>query len=126
MLSFRMLYALKTSGIVAMTLRRQMSPFLVLCLITSANAQKTASPDMVLCHGHIFTADIGSPWVEAVSIQGDHILAVGSNDAVCSTADSHTQVINLEGGMAMPGINDSHDHVGGALYGIQVPFNTLP
>lgn len=97
-----------------------------LLLITSANAQKPVVPDMVLCHGHIFTADPSDPWVEAVSIRGDHILAVGSNDSVCTTVDNHTRVIDLQGRMGMPGINDAHDHVGGAPYGIQVPFTPPP
>ena len=109
-----------------MTLNREISALIALCLITSARAQRPASPDMVLCHGHIFTAEIANPWVEAVSIQGDRILAVGSSDALCSTADAHTRVIDLEGRMAMPGINDAHDHVGGAPYGVQVPLVPRP
>ncbi|RXH57383.1 amidohydrolase [Granulicella sibirica] len=109
-----------------MPLHREISISVVLCLAVTASAQKPASPDLVLCHGHIFTADTTNPWVEAVAIRGDRILAAGADGAVCSTADAHTQVINLEGRMAMPGIDDSHDHVGGALYGIQVPFPSPP
>jgi predicted amidohydrolase YtcJ len=83
-------------------------------------AQDPASgPDLILRHGHIFTGTPEKPWVEAVAISGDHIVATGTDAVIVASADRHTQIIDLQGAMAMPGINDSHDHVGGAPYGVE-------
>jgi predicted amidohydrolase YtcJ len=94
----------------------------LLCAAT-ANAQ---APDLILRNGHIFTGDSAHPWVEAVSIQGDRILAVGAAQAIAATADKHTRIIDLQGRMAMPGIGDSHDHVGGAPYGVEARTKQPP
>jgi predicted amidohydrolase YtcJ len=79
-------------------------------------------PDLVLRNGHIFTGERAMPWVEAISIQGNHVVAVGTNAAIGATADSHTKVIDLGGRMAMPGINDAHEHIGGAAFGVELHF----
>jgi len=84
------------------------------------------SPDMVLHHGHIFTGDTANPWVEAISIRGGNVLAIGSDSKIMATADKHTQVIDLQGRMAMPGINDAHDHVGGASFGAEAATKLPP
>ncbi len=80
------------------------------------------APDLILRNGHIFTGDKANPWVEAISILGDRIVLAGSDAAVTGTAGTKTKVIDLQGRMAMPGINDSHDHVGGASFGVQLHF----
>lgn len=96
-------------------------PAKVLLLLTAGVISATAqSPDLILHNGHIFTGTSTHLWVQAVSISGDHVLAVGTDTEVMSCADKHTQVVDLHGAMAMPGINDSHDHVGGAPFSIEV------
>ena len=83
-------------------------------------AQKPVpAPDLILHNGHIYTANAARPWVEAISITGDRIVAVGSDAEITPTADAHSRVIDLHGHMAMPGINDAHNHVGGAPYGVE-------
>ena len=82
-----------------------------------------AAPDLVLRNGHIFTGDTTNPWVQAVSIHGEDIVLAGSDALVMATAGAQTKVIDLHGRMAMPGINDSHDHVGGAGFGVQLHFS---
>ncbi|GJG89312.1 amidohydrolase [Gemmatimonadetes bacterium T265] len=100
---------------------------LLLAGATSASAQTpTSAPDLILRHGHIYTGDPAHPWVEAVSIRGDRVLAAGSDSAIDATADAHTRVIDLRGRMAMPGINDAHDHVGGAPYGVEARTSRPP
>lgn len=92
----------------------------VLAVAASLSAQTSVStPDLILQNGHIYTGDVAHPWVEAVSIQGDHILSTGADATVSLTAGPGTRMIDLRGGMAMPGINDSHDHVGGATFGVE-------
>ena len=94
-----------------------------LVIASTVGAQTPAVlPDLVLRNGHIFTGDKANPWVEAISIRGDRIVLAGSDAAVMATAGAQTKAIDLQGRMAMPGINDSHDHVGGAGFGVQLHF----
>jgi predicted amidohydrolase YtcJ len=94
-----------------------------LAFCSTVNAQTSAAvPDIVLRNGHIFTGDKANPWVEAISIRGEHIVLAGSDATVTATAGTQTKVTDLQGRMAMPGINDSHDHVGGAGFGVQLHF----
>jgi predicted amidohydrolase YtcJ len=106
-----------------------MSRFLLNCLVAVLLMGSTAGaqtppvvPDLVLRNGHIFTGDKANAWVEAVSIRGERIVLAGSDAVVMATAGAQTKVIDLHGRMAMPGINDSHDHVGGAGFGVQLHF----
>lgn len=70
------------------------------------------SPTLILTGAKIFTADTARPWVEAVAIHGDRIVAVGTDAAIRQLAGSHTREIALGGRVVIPGINDAHDHVG--------------
>ena len=72
------------------------------------------------------TSSTANPWVTAVSIEGEKVLAVGTDAALTATADKHTRIVDLHGRMAMPGINDAHDHVGGAPFGVEAHTQTLP
>ena len=93
---------------------------MVLAVAASLSAQTSVSaPDLILRNGHIYTGDVAHPWVEAVSIRGDQILSAGADATVGLTAGPRTRTIDLHGGMAMPGINDAHDHVGGASVGVE-------
>lgn len=87
----------------------------------AAGAQSSA-PDLVLTNGHIFTGTPGKLWVDAIAIRGDRVVAVGTDAEIRAKADGHTKTIDLAGRMAMPGINDAHDHVGGAPFGVEIRF----
>lgn len=78
-----------------------------------------AGPDLILRNGRIFTGDQASPWVEAIAIAGDRIVAVGTDAAVIPTATQRTRIIDLGGRMTIPGINDAHDHVGAVPFGTE-------
>ena len=96
------------------------------CICPGMHAQqRSTAPDLILSHGHVFTADAANPWVEAIAIRGDRVVATGSTAAMLATADAHTVRIDLQGRMAMPGINDAHDHVGGAPFGLQLHFPSV-
>jgi len=94
--------------------------------LTLSTEAQTKAPDLILRNGRIFTGDSAHTWVEAVSIQSDRILAAGTDEHITATADRHTRVIDLQGRMAMPGINDAHDHVGGARYGVEARTKEPP
>jgi len=70
----------------------------------------------VLVGGRIWTGDRAQPWVEAVAIAGGRIAQVGNRTAIEALVGPETRVIDLEGRLATPGINDAHIHfLGGAL-----------
>jgi predicted amidohydrolase YtcJ len=62
--------------------------------------------DLVIRGGRIFTAEPGNPFVDAVAIRGDRIVAVGP-DAASAKA---SEVIDLGGALATPGFIDAHVH----------------
>ncbi len=66
--------------------------------------------DVVLLHGHIYTANPQQRWVEALAIRGDSILAVGSTAEIEKLRTPSTRVVDLAGRMVMPGIIDDHTH----------------
>jgi predicted amidohydrolase YtcJ len=68
------------------------------------------SATLVLTNGKIVTVDDAIPDGEAVAIRGDRILAVGSMADVQGFIGDETQIIDLEGQLAIPGLIDSHAH----------------
>jgi predicted amidohydrolase YtcJ len=68
-------------------------------------------PDLILHSGKVFTAAPTDPWAPAVAIRGDRIVAVGSN-AIRASAGPETRSIDLKGRVVIPGINDTHVHLG--------------
>jgi predicted amidohydrolase YtcJ len=96
------------------------------CALPHAQAQRpvAGSADLVLFNGRIFTADTLHPWVEAIAIRADRIVGAGTLHDLEYLTDRHTRLIDLAGRMAMPGINDAHDHAGGAPYGTLVRTTT--
>src|SRR5262249_16908723 len=47
---------------------------------------------------------------QALAVQGDRILRVGSNDEVLKTKGPRTEMVDLQGKMVLPGLIDSHTH----------------
>jgi predicted amidohydrolase YtcJ/quercetin dioxygenase-like cupin family protein len=70
-----------------------------------------AQADLVLTNGRVYTLDPERPWAEAVAMQGERILAVGTNAEIGRLAPAATRVIDLRGAFASPGFNDAHVHV---------------
>ncbi len=66
--------------------------------------------DLLFLHSRIYTCNPSRPWVQALAIRGERILAVGSDNELASFRGPRTRVIDLGGRMAMPGIIDSHIH----------------
>ena len=76
--------------------------------------------DLVLLHGRIWTGEpagdpnTGTKFAEAVAIGKSRIVAVGSDVEVRRYIGPNTQVVDLKGRLAVPGLIDSHAHL---LYG---------
>ena len=103
-----------------MTTRLGLALFLV---FPCAMALAAEPADVLLLHGHIYTANPNQRWVEAMAIQGDHIAAVGTTAQMETYRGKSTQVIDLAGRMVMPGIIDDHTHfqwASAGLAGVQI------
>ncbi len=102
---------------------------LLLSLSTSSLTQTAPAPpptkaDLVLINGTILTVDGKDSIAEALAIQAGNIIAVGSKQQILALADAHTQVLDLHGRTATPGLIDTHGHYqdGGVdeLYNIEL------
>ncbi len=81
---------------------------LLCCALVACKARPPA--DLVLVKGRIYTSNPAAPWAEAVAIRQGKILLAGTNGQVEKYRGAGTQVIDLGGRMAMPGIIDTHTH----------------
>ena len=83
----------------------------VVCALGCAGPPEAA--DLVLRNGSIATVDEGRPVAQAIAIRGDRIAAVGSENDIKPHMGASTRVIDLHGGLAVPGFIESHAHLGG-------------
>jgi len=84
----------------------------------------SSSADMVLHNGKVVTVDRAVPDGEAVAIRDGRIVAVGSDAEIDAYIGSGTEVIDLEGQLAIPGFIDSHVHFSGIGQG-QLQLNLM-
>lgn len=61
-------------------------------------------------NGKIYTVDDAKPWAEAILIDGNQILFVGSNSESEKIADANATKIDLGGKVVLPGFHDVHMH----------------
>ncbi len=94
------------------------------CLTQTASAPPATKADMVLINGTILTVDAKDSVAEALAIQAGKIIAVGSKQQILALTDAQTQVLDLHGRTATPGLIDTHGHYqdGGVdeLYNIEL------
>jgi predicted amidohydrolase YtcJ len=79
-----------------------------LLLAVGACAPKPA--DLVLRNGKVVTVDAQRPEAQAIAVSGYTIAAVGSNEEIARYVGPNTQVIDLEGQLAIPGFIEGHGH----------------
>lgn len=80
-------------------------------LIACPGCRPAGGPaDLVLRNGKIVTVDPKKPQAEAVAIRGEHIVAVGSNEEIRPYIGEHTEVIELDGKLLIPGFIEGHGH----------------
>ena len=66
--------------------------------------------DQLLVHGgDIFTASGSAPWVDALVVQGDRIVGVGTFEALVSRFPDAAS-LDVEGRTVLPGLIDAHNH----------------
>jgi predicted amidohydrolase YtcJ len=82
--------------------------------VTALTAQQSV-PDIILFNGKIFTSDVAHPYVQALAIRGERIVATGDSAKIQALAGPRTHRIDLGGRLAIPGINDAHNHLADRL-----------
>jgi predicted amidohydrolase YtcJ len=82
----------------------------VIAVVSGCAAEPEVAADLVLRNGKVVTVDPAVPDGEAIAVQGDKILAVGSDADIAQYIGSGTQVIDLEGQLAIPGFIEAHGH----------------
>ncbi|HGM6859350.1 TPA: amidohydrolase [Serratia rubidaea] len=83
---------------------------------------------LIITNGKFHTVDLANPTAQAVAIKDGKFLAVGSESEVMRHADDATQIIDLQGHTAIPGLNDSHLHLirGGLNYNLELRWEGVP
>jgi len=72
--------------------------------------ENSVSAELVFTNGKIYTVNDAQPWVEAIAINGNEIVFVGSSEEVKQFIGPDTMTEDLGGKFMMRGIISSHDH----------------
>ncbi len=87
---------------------------IVFALIETLKAQPMRS---AFINGKIYTVNEKQPVAEAVIVEGNKIIFVGSNDEAKKLIDNATNVVDLKGKLMLPGFIDNHVHfINGGFY----------
>ncbi|MFE4972750.1 amidohydrolase [Kitasatospora sp. NPDC056651] len=65
----------------------------------------------IITGGRVRTLDPSAPEAEALVLSGGRVLAAGDRDDMVRAAGPGARTIDAEGGVAMPGLIDTHPHV---------------
>ena len=79
-------------------------------LFASAPSPLDGKADWIYKGGHIYTVDPVDPSAEAIAVRGNQIVYVGPVKDVAGWQGPGTRIVNLDGGMLMPGFVDAHAH----------------
>jgi len=105
---------------------------LVIAGLVSSGVHAASSPyaETVIVNGKVITADSDDPQevtiAEAVAIQGDKILAVGTNAQIRALVADWTEVIDAKGNTVTPGYIDTHNHIYETSTGFPWVVNSIP
>ncbi len=77
---------------------------------TVACAESGLTADLVLRGGKIVTVDDNLPEAQALAVKDDTILAVGTDAEINAYVGRRTEVVELDGMLAIPGFIESHAH----------------
>ena len=73
-------------------------------------AARPSSAQLALVGGRIRTLDPERPWATALASRDGIVVAVGDDAEIRELCDASTEVVDLRGGVAVPGLTDSHQH----------------
>ncbi len=81
--------------------------------------------DLVLRNGRVITVEPSKPEAQALAVRGDTIAALGSDEEIQHYIGPSTEVIDLQGRLAIPGFIEGHGHftgIGQALMELDLRF----
>jgi len=85
----------------------------IIAMISINSCSQSEKADLVIINGKVFTIDEENPFVQAVAIKGETIIAVGTTKEISGYIDQNiTKIINAGGRLVLPGFNDAHVHFG--------------
>lgn len=105
---------------------------MMISLLSAGGAHAAPSPyaETVILNGEVITADNDDPEqvtiAEAVAIQGDRIMAVGSNEEIRGLVADWTEVIDAKGRTVTPGYIDTHSHLYETATGFPWVVKSMP
>jgi predicted amidohydrolase YtcJ len=79
-----------------------------------ADPGKPVKADHILVNARIHTMDAQQPRAEAIALQGNRILALGSTADLLALKGPGTEISDIDGGVIFPGFIDAHSHPDGA------------
>ena len=96
----------------------------VLTLLSCQSIDRSIEADSVLVNGKIITVDAKDRIAQAVAIKAGKIISVGTTKNIKRMTGPGTQVIDLKGLTATPGLIDSHLHFDGStlLYALDLNY----
>src|SRR3990172_3900092 len=86
-------------------------------VIQNVPAELVAYPDLIVYNAKIMTMDDASlndsagKSFQAMSVRGDRIQFLGSNDQILRHAGPQTRKLDLKGRTVVPGLIDAHNHL---------------
>ena len=66
--------------------------------------------DTVFVGGSLFSAGMGGSQRGALAVAGGRIAAIGDDDEILALRGPATEVVDLAGGLLLPGFQDAHVH----------------
>ncbi|HET9274955.1 MAG TPA: amidohydrolase, partial [Gemmatimonadales bacterium] len=91
--------------------------------LTAGQPVAAQEASLLLTGARIWTGDSATPRAEAVAIQGDRILAIGTAADLARYRGPRTRTLDLRGRFIAPGFIDNHTHsgqAGGLLLGVNL------
>ena len=111
-------------SILSLTCAAAVAGFSIVATAHHPGTAQAPAADLVLTNGRIVTVDDGRPEAEAIAISNDRIQALGTAAEIRPTIGPNTQVIDLQGQLAIPGFIESHAHFAG-IGGAQMQLNLM-
>ncbi|HSQ13586.1 MAG TPA: amidohydrolase, partial [Candidatus Deferrimicrobium sp.] len=91
-------------------------------------ATNNIEPELILINGRIATQDERRSFAQAVVVRDGRFVAVCSNEEIMARRAAKSEIIDLGGRTAIPGLNDSHMHPirGGLNYNMELRWDGVP